>query len=413
MQSSPILSTIDGMADTLAHRLRATLTAQAESRLWTRSFLLICGTHLLTYSSYAAVNPTFAAYLDTVTHSESLIGVAFGVFTFAAVIARPVAGWLLDRTARRVVQALAVIALTAATLLFTWIAVIWAVILIRVLHGLAWGISSTATPTIAADVVPSERRAEGFAYFGVVPNLALMVMPPVGFWIAHQFGFGAQFAGAALLAFLALIPLFILDETAPATGHVGELYAPAALPAAFLVALASVPIGAIDTLVPLYAPTVGLANAGLFFTVMGAAIVLVRSTLGKLPGSLSVLLSSSFVLQAVGLVLLATWPRLFVLRGLPLGLLAGAALFGFGFALVFPLLQGVAVSATRDDQNGSATATILIGMDIGIGIGAITFGVLADLVGFTVVYTGAALFSFSGLLVTILQRSNWTGIEVK
>lgn len=401
------------MADTLAQRLRTTLTTQAESRLWTRSFLLICGTHLLAYSSYAAVNPTFAAYLDTVTHSKSLIGVAFGVFTFAAVIARPAAGWLLDCTTRRVVQAFAVVALAAATLSFTWIAVIWMVILFRVLHGLAWGVSSTATPTIAADIVPSERRSEGFAYFGIVPNIALMAMPPIGLWIAHQFGFGAQFAGAALLALLALIPLSILDETAPATGHIGELYAPAALPAAFLVALASVPVGAIDTLIPLYAPTVGLVNAGLFFTVMGAAIVLVRSTLGTLPGSMPTLLSSSFVLQTVGLVLLASKPHFFVLRGLPLGLLAGAALFGFGFALVFPLLQGVAVSATRDDQNGSATATILIGMDIGIGIGAITFGVLADLVGFTIVYTGAAMFSFSGLLVTILQRSNWTGIEMK
>lgn len=401
------------MADTLVHRLRTTLTTQAESRLWTRSFLLVCGTHLLAYSSYAAVNPMFAAYLDTVTHSESLIGVAFGVFTFAAVIARPVAGWLLDRTARRVVQALAIIALAAATLSFTWIAVIWAVILFRMLHGMAWGISSTATPTIAADVVPAERRAEGFAYFGIVPNLALMVVPPIGLWIAHRFGFGAQFAGAALLALFALVPLFVLNETVLSTGHVGELYAPAALPAAVLVALASVPVGAIDTLIPLYAPTVGLANAGLFYTVMGAAIVLVRSTLGKIPGSMPTLLLSAFVLQAIGLVLLATKPRLFVVRELPLGLLAGATLFGFGFALVFPLLQGIAVSATQEDQNGSATATILIGMDIGIGLGAILFGVLADLVGFTAVYTGAALFSLGGLLVTMFQRSNWTGRGVR
>jgi predicted MFS family arabinose efflux permease len=125
-----------------------------------------------------------------------------------------------------------------------------------------------------------------------------------------------------------------------------------------------------------------------------------------------VLLSWSFVLQAVGLVLLATEPRFFVVRGFPLGLLVGATLFGIGFALVFPLLQGVAVSATPDDHNGSATATVLIGMDIGIGLGAIVFGVLADLVGFTVVYTGAALFSFGGLLVTMHQRSRWTGLEV-
>jgi MFS family permease len=393
------------MVDTLSQRIRARLPTQAESRLWTRSFLLVCSMHLLAYSSYAAVNPTFAAYLETVTRSTSLIGVTFGVFTFAAVIARPVAGWLLDRTNRRIVQAVAVVALAVATLSFTWVAVIWAVILFRVLHGLAWGANSTATPTIAADVVPSERRAEGFAYFGIVPSIALVVMPPLGLWVAHQFGFGAQFAGAALLALLALVPLFVLDEPTPSTGSIGTLYAPAALPAAFLVALASVPLGAIETLMPLYAPTVGLSNAGLFFTSMGAGIVLVRATLGRLPGSMPVLLSSSFVLQAGGLALLALKPRLFVIRDLPLGLLTGAALFGVGFALVFPLLQSVAVSATGDEQNGSATATVLIGMDIGIGLGAIVFGVVAELAGFAVVYMGAALFSLSGVLVAMLQGS--------
>lgn len=395
------------MADRLAHRLRAALSGQDDPRLWTRSFLLICGTHLLAYSSYAAVHPTFAAYLDTVTHSESLVGVAFGAFVFAAVIARPLAGWVLDRAGRRVVQAIAVVALAAATLSFTWVAVIGAVIILRVVHGLAWGISSTATPTLAADILPPERRAEGFAYFGVLPNLALVAMPPLGLWVAHRFGFGAQFAGAALLCLFALVPIFALEEPPPAPGRVGDLYAPAALPAAGLVALAGVPVGAIDTLIPLYAKTVGLANAGLFFTVMGAAIVLVRSTFGRRPGSMPAVLSSSFLLQVSGLVLLATGPRLVVVRTLPLGLLAGAALFGCGFALVFPLLQGIAVAGTRDDQNGSATATILVGMDVGIGVGAIAFGVLADFVGFTVVYVGAALFSAGGLLVTMGRPSRY------
>lgn len=393
------------MADTLTQRFRARLTTEAEQPLWTRSFLLICGVHLLAYSSYAAVNPTFAAYLDTVTPSESLIGVAFGVFTFAAVIARPLAGWLLDRVGRRVVQAIAAVALASATLSFTWVTVIWGAIFLRALHGIAWGINSTATPTIAADVVPPERRSEGFGYFGIVPNIALMLMPPVSLWVAHQFGFGTQFVGAALLALLALGPLVALDDTTPSTSSVGEFYAREAIPAALIVALASVPVGAIDALLPLYAPTVGLANSGFFFTVMGAAIVLARSVLGQLPGSTSLLLSVSFILQASGLVVIAVIPSLFVLGGLPLGLLAGAALFGAGFALVFPLLQSVAVSATGDEQNGSATATVLTGMDLGIGLGAIVFGIAADIVELSIVYIATALFSLTGLLVTVFLRA--------
>ncbi|QLG28942.1 MFS transporter [Halorarum halophilum] len=91
---------------------------------------------MLAYSSYAAVHPIFAVYLESLTHSESLIGAAFGAFTFAAVVARPVAGWLLDRVGRRGVQAIAAIALAGATLSFAWATVIWVAIGLRVLHGL-------------------------------------------------------------------------------------------------------------------------------------------------------------------------------------------------------------------------------------------------------------------------------------
>lgn len=381
-------------------RLRAALAPDAEPPLWTRPFLLVCGTHLFAYGSYAAVNPTFAAYLDTMTRSESLVGAAFGAFTFAAVIARPFAGRLLDRLGRRVVQAVAAVALAGATLSFAWASAIWVALVLRVFHGTAWGLTSTATPTLAADVVPPERRSEGFAYFGVVPNVALVALPPIGLWVARRFGFGAQFAGAALLAVLALGPVLALDDPAPATDGVGALYVPSALPAALVVALASAPVGAIDALLPLYAPTVGLANAGLFFSVMGGAIVLARSLLSWLPGSTATVLSSSFVCQVGGLGLLAVRPRLLVVRGLPLGLLAGAAIFGLGFALVFPVLQSVAVAATRRDRTGSATATVLVGMDVGIGFGAVAFGVLGEFAGLSAVYAASALFPVAALLVT-------------
>ncbi|MFB6301854.1 MAG: MFS transporter [Haloferacaceae archaeon] len=387
------------MGDAPGRRLRARLTADSDVPLWTRPFLLVCGTHLLAYSSYAAVHPTFAAYLGTMSDSTSLVGVAFGAFTFAAVLSRPVVGWLLDRVGRRTVQAAAIVTLAGATLSFTWATVIWAAVVLRVLHGLAWGATSTATPTIAADVVPSERQSEGLAYFGIVPNVALMVWPPVGLWVAHRFGFGVQFAGACLLALLALGPLGALGETTPATSTDGGLYAPDALPAAFLVALAGVPVGAIDVLLPLYAPTVGLGNAGVFFTVMGGAIIVARAALRWLPRSTPGLLSTSFGCQACGLALLAFAPRLPVVRGLPGGLLAGAALFGLGFAPVFPLLQSVAVAGMPPGRRGNATATVLVGMDLGIGSGAIVCGTAADFVGIPVAYAGSALVPIAGVVL--------------
>lgn len=388
------------MGDTLG-RLRATVAA-SDPPLWTRSFLLVCAVYLLTYGSYAAVHPTFAVYLETVTADESVVGLAFGAFTFAAMLARPATGWLLDRVGRRAVQAVAVVAFAAATLSFAWGAVVWVVVVLRVVHGAAWGVTSTTTPTIAADVVPAERRSEGFGYVGVLPNVALMALPPLALWVAHRFGFGAQFLGAALLALVALGPVALLGETSPAGGGSGDLYSRAAVPAALLVALAGLPLGAVDALVPLYASHVGLGNAGLFFTVMGGAIILARAVLGRLPGSTTLLLAASFGLQAAGLATLAFVPRLVVVRGLPGGLLAGAALFGAGFALVFPLLQSAAVAATGDGENGAVTATLLVGLDLGIGLGAVVGGVFAEVYSLSAIYSIYSSISVASIVIVVL-----------
>ncbi|EMA53468.1 MULTISPECIES: hypothetical protein [Halococcus] len=72
------------MSSALTRRLKTAFIADEEPPLWTRAFLLGCGTQFLACSGYAAIHPTFAVYMETVTQSESLIGLAFGTFTFAA-----------------------------------------------------------------------------------------------------------------------------------------------------------------------------------------------------------------------------------------------------------------------------------------------------------------------------------------
>jgi predicted MFS family arabinose efflux permease len=393
------------MADIPTGRLRVRGGSPDQPSLWTRSFLLVCSINLLSQGSFAAVYPTFAVYLGTLTTDTSVVGLAFGVFTFATLSARPVTGWLLDRTGRQLVQAVSIAAIAAMTLLYAWITLVWIVLALLVLHGAAWGVSTTTTPTIAADVVPAERRDEGFGLFAVLPNVALMAMPPAALWVAEQYGFDVQFAGAAAVALLALVPVALLGETAKDGGAVTtdspSFYIREAVPAAVLVGLAGVPFGAINAFVPLYASDVGLGNAGLFFTVMGGAIILSRLNLGRLPGSPRGLLAGSFGLQSAALATVALAPRAVVYRSLPLGLLAGAALFGAGFALVFPLLQSAAVTAT-DGENGAVTATLLVGLDAGIGVGAVAAGSLAELSGLPTVYLGSVSVTVTAAVAALL-----------
>ena len=59
-------------------------------------------------------------------------------------------------------------------------------LLIRFIHGFSFGIATTATGTIAADIIPAVRRGEGMGYFATSTNLAMAIGPFLGLMIAQR-----------------------------------------------------------------------------------------------------------------------------------------------------------------------------------------------------------------------------------
>src|SRR5690625_5408257 len=67
-------------------------------------------------------------------------------------------------------------------------------------------------------------------------------------------------------------------------------------------------------------------------------------------------------------------------------LLIAAAIYGLGFGSVQPALQAWAVDAAAADRKGMANATFFSFFDLGIGIGAIIFGWIAQQFGYGYIY---------------------------
>ena len=57
----------------------------------------------------------------------------------------------------------------------------------RIIHGVAFGVASTATGTISAGIIPNERRGEGTGYFAMSMNLAMAIGPFIGLFITQHF----------------------------------------------------------------------------------------------------------------------------------------------------------------------------------------------------------------------------------
>ena len=64
---------------------------------------------------------------------------------------------------------------------------------------------------------------------------------------------------------------------------------------------------------------------------------------------------------------------------------------GLGYGTIYPILNALAITGAPPERRGTAMATFLTGMDIGVGFGASLWGVIIDLSTMeTMFYLGAA-----------------------
>jgi MFS family permease len=122
------------------------------------------------------------------------------------------------------------------------------------------------------------------------------------------------------------------------------------------------------------------------FTVFAAVFILARLFLAHLADRFAaprVALLSVFV-EAVGLALLALSPSL-------TAALAGAALTGFGYSLVYPALGVEAVRSVPPQNRGLAMGAYTAFLDVALGFGTPALGLLAERVGLGSAFIASAL----------------------
>ena len=87
--------------------------------------------------------------------------------------------------------------------LFPFVDSLTAVVLIRLLQGVAEAAFFVAAFALLADIAPPSRMGEAVSYNSLGLYLGLAFGPPLGEVLLEQWGFGAAWAGATVLAVLA------------------------------------------------------------------------------------------------------------------------------------------------------------------------------------------------------------------
>ena len=150
-------------------------------RLWTKDFTIdVCINFLLYVIMYQLMlwSTQFAIHTWDATVSEA--GLASGIFIIGALSSRIVTGHVIDALGRKKALLVGTGIYMAGLLLYFPVHSLTAFLVIRCLHGAAYGISATAASTIVGAIVPPKRRGEGIGYYALGNTLASAAGPFLG-----------------------------------------------------------------------------------------------------------------------------------------------------------------------------------------------------------------------------------------
>lgn len=374
-------------------------------KLWNKEYWRVMTTNFLLFFAFYLLTPLLPIYLDARFHTDKdLIGIILSGYVVATFLVRPFSGWIVDTFDRKKVL---MVCFFGFFILFTGYlgaSTLLAFAIVRTLHGIPFGAATVANSTVAIDVLPSSRRNEGIGYYGLSNNLAMAIAPSAGIWLYHSTGnFSLLFWLSLVLAgagFLTSTTVRLPRRT-PVPGKkrldLDHFFLGKAWLMALNILLFGLCWGVMSNYVAIYGQEqLGITDGtGLFFAILSAGLVMSRLTGHKAlrAGKLTQNCAQGVVLSSIGYALFAAsfgrWSYFLA----PL-------LIGLGNGRMYPAFLNMFIKVARHDQRGTANSSILISWDLGMGLGILLGGVVAEYVSFSAAFwvtaamqvAGAALF---------------------
>jgi MFS family permease len=245
----------------------------AKDKLISPSFCYILAANFLLFFAFYLILPVLPFYLlEQFNADKSTIGIILSCYTIACLCIRPFSGYMLDTFARRPLYLMAYSIFMVIFAGYMIASLLSIFIILRILHGFAFGMVTVSGNTIVIDILPSSRRGEGIGYYGLANNMAMSFGPMTGLFMHESCSYETIFACSLISCFLGLIMAYMVKTPYKEP----KKKEPLSLDRFFLVKgtwaglsllLLSIPYGMTTTYVAMYAQDIGISvNSGLYFT---------------------------------------------------------------------------------------------------------------------------------------------------
>lgn len=381
-----------------------------KDKLVTSSYCFILAANFLLYFGFWLLIPVLPFYLSEVfSAGNSTIGIILSCYTVAALCIRPFSGYFLDSFARKPLYLMAYFIFMTMFAGYIIAGSLTLFIMFRIIQGVSFGMVTVGGNTVVIDIMPSSRRGEGLGYYGLSNNIAMAVGPMSGLFL-HDAGmsFTTIFCcslGSCMAGFVcaSLVKTPYKPPVRREPISLDRFILLKGIPAGISLLLLSIPYGMTTNYVAMYAKQIGInATTGFFFTFMAIGMAISRIFSGKIVdrGKITQVISAGLYLVVFSFFLhsacvyLISWNNMVC----TIVFFSVALLLGVGFGIMFPAYNTLFVNLAPNSQRGTATSTYLTSWDVGIGIGMLTGGYIAEVSTFDKAYLfGACLTIVSTL----------------
>lgn len=347
--------------------------------IYSKDVVLVMAASFFFMFSTMFVNPLINGYAKKLGASSAFAGVIVGIMSIAAMFLRPVAGNLTDKFSKYRLPLIGGVLILIGVLGYIFTPSSGLLLLFRLINGTGYVLCTVCMTTWLAFLVPRQHVGEAMGFYGLMNALAMALAPALSINIYQKIGYRESLIAAAIAAFLMIVAIQFVGNHALPLKKKGQtqkkhfkIIQMNVLPVAILTTLFGMPYFITQADIVTYVEQCHLTVAvGSYFLIYALVLLVIRIGLKRYFDTVrfGVWFWLSLVSTAAYIFLLAVmnnnWQMALAAAGMALG-----------YGIIYSVLQSTALLLAPIEEQGLASSTFYLGLDVAMSFGPMISGVV-------------------------------------
>lgn len=347
--------------------------------IYSKDVVLVMAASFFFMFSTMFVNPLINGYAKKLGASSAFAGVIVGIMSIAAMFLRPVAGNLTDKFSKYRLSLIGGVLILIGVLGYIFTPSSGLLLLFRLINGTGYVLCTVCMTTWLAFLVPRQHVGEAMGFYGLMNALAMALAPALSINIYQKIGYRESLIAAAIAAFLMIVAIQFVGNHALPLKKKGQtqkkhfkIIQMNVLPVAILTTLFGMSYFITQADIVTYVEQRHLTVAvGSYFLIYALVLLVIRIGLKRYFDTVrfGVWFWLSLVSTAAYIFLLAVmnnnWQMALAAAGMALG-----------YGIIYSVLQSTALLLAPIEEQGLASSTFYLGLDVAMSFGPMISGVV-------------------------------------